>query len=219
MDRDRSGPRARAEQLLQEQRYGEAIEGFSSHLRAEPDDPEALLQLGICHLLNRSEPEFLAIHDRAAQTLGDSSELPGRLSRLWALYRSLVAKVTATALVVGAAGACDRAGPETASVSAEPARTTTPAPSEASAAASGTAATVPEPPVPTPAAPATTPTAAAKSTATAGLAPSTKPTATAGLGPSAKPTSTATVAPAHRYSGGVVPPSTKPAHRYSGGVL
>jgi hypothetical protein len=212
MQGDRSDERARAEQLLQEQRYGEAIEGFSEHLRRAPDDPEALLQLGICHLLNRSEKEFLAIHERASRVLDATPVLPGAVSRLWTLYRSLVAKLTATALAVGAVAACERSGAQSPEVNPEPTQASTVATGVPTAAEAGTltepSATSPTAPEsPPPATPTALPTAPAK------------PSATAAVAPSSKPTESPVVAPAHRYSGGVRPPSTKPAHRYSGGVF
>ena len=209
MDRDRPDERARAEQLLQEQRYPEAIESFSAHLQREPSDPEALLQLGICHLLNREEQQFLAIHEHAARVIATATELPRGVPRLWTLYRSLVAKVTATALAVGASAGCDHAGTPSPEVSAEPTPSSAVAAS-ASAVATSTAAAAP---TAADSPPTVVPTANASPTAAA------KPTATSALVPSAKPTASVPVAPAHRYSGGVMPPTTKPAHRYSGGVF
>jgi hypothetical protein len=209
MDRDRLDERARGEQLLQEQRYPEAIDSFSAHLQRVPSDPEALLQLGICHLLNREEQRFLAIHEQAARVIATAPALPRGVPRLWTLYRSLVAKVTATALAVGASAGCDHSGAPSPEVSAEPTPSSTAA-ATTSAAATATAASAPTA-AETP--PTVVPTAHASSTAAA------SPTATSALAPTVKPTATTPVAPAHRYSGGVMPPTTKPSHRYSGGVF
>ena len=51
-----------AEELLRERRFGEAIEAFHLHLEEEPRDVKALLELGICHLLNGSRQAFHRIY-------------------------------------------------------------------------------------------------------------------------------------------------------------
>ncbi|MBW2523898.1 MAG: tetratricopeptide repeat protein, partial [Deltaproteobacteria bacterium] len=104
----------RAEQLMREHRFAEAIMALDQHLSSEPDDARALLQLGICHLLNRSEGEFAAIYRRAEAMVARLSPPPSDVSRLWALYRSLAAKVSTTALVLSAAASagCDRTAPQ-----------------------------------------------------------------------------------------------------------
>jgi len=204
MSNDPQDLTTQAEALMQEQRFGEAIAAFDAHLARRPSDAKALLQLGICHLLQRSEQVFLDIYHRAGRLLSALDAIPAEVARLWRLYRSLVAKVTATALVTSTVGltACDKteatpdpavapaSSPATTAASTEPTAEPTVEPAESAATApSATAA----------------PTAPATATAAATAAP-----------PSPPPPATTTT-PAHRYSGGVVPKPT-PAHRYSAGV-
>jgi hypothetical protein len=92
---------ASAEELMRARLFGEAIGAFDAHLRDYPDDLRALLKVGICHLLNRSERMFVAIHQRAQALLARLREVPRDIARLWRTYNSLLAKVTATALLVG----------------------------------------------------------------------------------------------------------------------
>ncbi|MBW2453899.1 MAG: tetratricopeptide repeat protein [Deltaproteobacteria bacterium] len=191
---------ARAEALMQEQRFAEAIEAFDTHLERTPADPRALLQLGICHLLDRSEEIFLDIYQRAARLLGALEQVPAELARLWRLYRSLVAKVTATALVTSTVGltACDKTD-------------ALPDPSVAPPSTSSMGATETGEP---------TAEATGEVTATGEPAPSTSATSTATAAATATatpPPPATTTTPAHRYSGGVRPNPT-PAHRYSAGV-
>ena len=91
-----------AEQAMKARRFGEAIAGFEAHLAEWPDDVRALLRLGLCHLLDRSEETFVAIHGRARALIEKLREVPADLARLWAHYQQLLRKVSATALVVGA---------------------------------------------------------------------------------------------------------------------
>lgn len=90
-----------AEELLRERRFGEAIEAFQLHLEEEPRDVKALLELGICHLLNGSRQAFLRVYEEASRFLKGAKELPGDVARLWKQYRGLFKKVTAAALIVG----------------------------------------------------------------------------------------------------------------------
>jgi len=101
---------------MRRQRFPEAIELFEGHLQTQPDDTRALLRLGVCHLLNGSERAFLAIYERARRTLERLRDIPEDLARLWAKYRSLMLKVTASALIVGGVGTlpgCTKTGSET----------------------------------------------------------------------------------------------------------
>ena len=191
---------SRAEQLMKEHRFADAARELSERLGQQPDDPQALLELGICHLLNRSEAEFLRIGARAERIIAALESPPARVSRLWSLYRSLAAQVTTAALTLGAVGAmgCDRTTPP-ADVTAEPTPTVSTAADQ-----------------PATGAPADDP---------SGVGGAAEPTAEpSAQDESAAPTATAAatttqVRPAHRYSGGVRPPPKNPAHRYSGGVL
>jgi hypothetical protein len=87
--------------LMQGRRYDEAIALFEARLRNHPTDLGALLRMGLCHLLNRSEPAFLAIHDRAGAIIRELGAVPRQTEQLWAHYQHLFKLVTATALVVG----------------------------------------------------------------------------------------------------------------------
>jgi len=101
---------AAAARAMRGRRFKEAIDLLESRLADVPGDLEAMLQLGICHLLSRSERAFLKIHDRTRAMVEAAGELPERVARLWAHYRSLVRKVTAAGLVMGSAtlSSCDR---------------------------------------------------------------------------------------------------------------
>jgi hypothetical protein len=90
-----------AESLMKAHRYDEAIAGFELRLADDPNDLAALLRMGLCHLLNRSEAAFLEIHQRAEGIIRQLGEIPERVGRLWSQYQQLVHSVTATALVVG----------------------------------------------------------------------------------------------------------------------
>jgi len=94
---------AAAARAMRGRRFAEAVDLLESHLSDVPDDLEAMLQLGICHLLGRSERAFLRIHDKVSAIVEAAGELAERVARLWAHYRSLVRKVTAAGLVMGAA--------------------------------------------------------------------------------------------------------------------
>ena len=74
-----------AAELMQEQRFADAVEAFDGHLVREPTDPKALLQLGICHLLDRSEQIFLDIYERVARLIGTLEQIPAEVVRLWTL--------------------------------------------------------------------------------------------------------------------------------------
>jgi hypothetical protein len=90
-----------AERLMRAHRYAEAIAVFQSRLADEPRDLGATLRMGLCHLLNRSEPAFLAIHARATALIRELGTVPRQTEELWSHYQHLFKLVTATALVVG----------------------------------------------------------------------------------------------------------------------
>jgi hypothetical protein len=90
-----------AERLMRAHRYAEAIAVFESRLADDPSDLGAMLRMGLCHLLNRSEPAFLAIHDRATAVIHELGAAPRQTEQLWVHYQRLFKLVTATALVVG----------------------------------------------------------------------------------------------------------------------
>lgn len=89
-----------AEQAMRSRRYAEAIVLFDSHLEKSPSDLKPLLQVGICHLLNRSEDVFLHIYRVAAAIVDKTEKLSEDVKRLWKQYGVLVKKVTATAVLV-----------------------------------------------------------------------------------------------------------------------
>ena len=92
---------SRAVALMQAHRYDEAIARFEAHLADHPTDLGALLRMGLCHLLNRSEPAFLAIHVRATALIRELGAVPRQTEELWSHYQHLFKLVTATALLVG----------------------------------------------------------------------------------------------------------------------
>ncbi|MFB3891689.1 MAG: hypothetical protein ACE15C_06670 [Phycisphaerae bacterium] len=94
--------RLAAEDLMRQRRFGDAIEAFRMHLERHGRDLKALLELGICHLLNGSEQAFREIHERAGRMLARARKVPADVARLWEQYGALAAKVAATALVLGA---------------------------------------------------------------------------------------------------------------------
>lgn len=94
-----------ARACLEAHQYGEAIDHFEAYLEKHPDDLKALLQLGICHLLNRSERLFLRTYEQARQLKERMAAVPADVLRTFAHYESLVRKVTATALVLGTVAA------------------------------------------------------------------------------------------------------------------
>ncbi|MBC8871349.1 MAG: biopolymer transporter ExbD [Planctomycetes bacterium] len=91
-----------AEELLARRNFRDAVQQFQVHLKDNPNDLKALLKLGICHLLVGAEKVFRKIHDRAARLIEGLTHVPPDVVRLWKQYRSLFAKVTAAALVIGA---------------------------------------------------------------------------------------------------------------------
>jgi len=127
-----------AEQAMKARRFGEAIAGFEAHLAEWPDDVRALLRLGLCHLLDRSEETFVAIHGRARALIEKLREVPADLARLWAHYQQLTRKVSATALVVGV-----MALPACQSQARAPAKSLPPAAADASAVAATPAKPLP----------------------------------------------------------------------------
>jgi hypothetical protein len=86
---------------MQAHRYDEAIALLELHLRDHPTDLGALLRMGLCHLLNRSEPAFLSIHARATALIRDLGAVPRQTEGLWSHYQHLFKLVTGAALVVG----------------------------------------------------------------------------------------------------------------------
>jgi len=90
-----------AERLMRAHRYADAIRGFESRLADDPSDLGAMLRMGLCHLLDRSEPAFLAIHARATALIRELGAVPRPAEGLWSHYQRLFQLVTATALVVG----------------------------------------------------------------------------------------------------------------------
>jgi hypothetical protein len=94
-------PAVQAEQAMKARMFSQAIELFETHLAVHPDDLAAKMRLGICLLLNRSEQGFIEIYHQVEATVARTKNLGAELARLWAQYRSLFAKVTATALVIG----------------------------------------------------------------------------------------------------------------------
>ena len=102
MEQTKTDLRTRAEALMRRRRFAEAIPLFERHLRDRGRDLPALLKLGICHLLNRSERAFLDIYERARRIVARLKKMPADVARLWAQYGDLVKRVTATALVLGA---------------------------------------------------------------------------------------------------------------------
>lgn len=96
-----------ARQAMQERRYPAAIASYDEHLEQHPEDLRSLMEVGICHLLNGSEQAFLYIHRSMAAAIARKGPLHGKDGELWEYYLSLVAKVTATALVIGTASGCE----------------------------------------------------------------------------------------------------------------
>lgn len=123
---------------MKARRFGEAIAAFEAHLAEWPDDVRALLRLGLCHLLDRSEETFVAIHGRARALIEGLREVPADLARLWAHYQQLTRKVSATALVVGV-----MALPACQSQARAPAKSLPPAAADASAVAATPAKPLP----------------------------------------------------------------------------
>ncbi|MBT3218042.1 MAG: hypothetical protein HN348_03045 [Proteobacteria bacterium] len=95
-----------ATRRMRQHKYSEAIELFEAHLSTWPDDLVALMQLGICHLLNRSEQVFVAIHTQVSRKLDILDDLPAEVASLWGTYNRLMRNVGASALVIGATAGC-----------------------------------------------------------------------------------------------------------------
>jgi len=92
---------ALAEERMRQRRFSAAISLFEQHLETSPGDLTALLRLGICHLLNRSEDVFRAIYDRAEKLIQQMKSVPEDVGHLWEQYRALFLKVSATPLILG----------------------------------------------------------------------------------------------------------------------
>jgi len=182
--------RTKAEALMKQRRLGEAIEALRRHLADEPGDLRALLELGICHLLNGSEEWFLAIRERARRALAAAGRTPAGVARLWRQYEALFRKVTATAVVLGAmtAAGCESASQQSPAGGGQGANAMTrPAPETRPAGQVG-----------------------APATATRPSAPETRPTYSghrysAGVRPTLRPRPWS----GHKYSGGVYLPPTE----------
>ena len=102
MKNTRSSLLVLAERQMQERRLEDAIRSFRLYLRGNPNDLRALLQVGICHLLNRSEGEFLKVHQKVRTVAARIRRLPDAIARMWDVYGSLAAKVVAATVVIGA---------------------------------------------------------------------------------------------------------------------
>jgi len=98
----------RADRLMQDHRFAEAIASYEERLETAPGDLAALLKLGICHLFNRSEWEFLRIFRAGQEQMMATGEPSAEVRPLWERYQSLAGRVLAGALVVGglAVGGC-----------------------------------------------------------------------------------------------------------------
>ncbi len=90
-----------ADRAMQSRRFGEAIALYEQRLTVVPTDLAALLKLGICHLLNRSERRFLEIHAQAQSLRAALPSVPAEVNALWRKYEGLAVKVTAGAMVIG----------------------------------------------------------------------------------------------------------------------
>ncbi len=220
---NREPPITEAETLMKQRRIPEAIVLLEERVNTRPDDPRALLTLGVCHLLNGSERAFLTIYDRARLLLERLRDIPDDLARLWQKYRNLVVKVTASALIVGTAGlaGCTKSGSEQKAGEIPPAVQKTKPSDAAAQPASQISDAAPAP---------------ADAAEPANVPPPPPPDAAAKPKPTTKPRPPASM---HKYSGGVYlkpdlpkqppassepdkkpEPDVKPGsmHRYSGGV-
>lgn len=88
--------------------YPTAISLFEAQRAQSPDDLNALLHLGICHLLNHSVSMFLTLYEDAKKLKNRLQHIPDHVVKVFSQYAGLVRKVTATALVVStvAGAAC-----------------------------------------------------------------------------------------------------------------
>ncbi len=82
--------------------FDEAIRAFEAHLLEQPEDVQALLELGICHLLGRSKTTFVVIHGVARRLLERRDQLSEELDRTWRTYRELFVAATASSLLLAA---------------------------------------------------------------------------------------------------------------------
>lgn len=92
---------ARADRLMKERLFSEAIVLYENHLASAPTDLASLLKMGICHLLNRSEKRFLKIYLQGKERMASLSDVPGGTAALWRKYEDLAVKVTGGALLIG----------------------------------------------------------------------------------------------------------------------
>lgn len=99
--KDASSIVARADRFMKKRLFAEAIALYEERVAAVPTDLAALLKLGICHLLNRSEKRFLRIHLQAKERMASLSEVPSGTAALWRKYEDLAFKVAGGALVLG----------------------------------------------------------------------------------------------------------------------
>lgn len=90
---------------MKDGRYTAAIPLFEQQMARQPDDLKSLLQLGFCHLLNRSEKLFLRIYKEATTLKHSLGSISDDVRRMFTRYEGWVKKVTATALVLGSMGA------------------------------------------------------------------------------------------------------------------
>lgn len=90
-----------AEERMRLRRFSDAIPLFEQYLEASPGDLKALLRLGICHLLDRSEEVFRSIYHRAEELIQQMKSIPEDIGHLWQQYRALFLKISATPLILG----------------------------------------------------------------------------------------------------------------------
>src|ERR1035437_203696 len=86
--------REQAEQRMRQRDFAAAIELFDRHLAKERQDLRAMLEMGICHLLNGAEEPFRQIHRQASVLLSQARDLPADVARLWEQYNGLFRKVS-----------------------------------------------------------------------------------------------------------------------------
>lgn len=91
----------RAEKLMKQRDFSGAVNVLSAIMEDEPENIKVMLKLGICHLLNRSEENFLLIYEKAERIISSMKEIPENITHLWTQYKGLIAKVTAASLVIG----------------------------------------------------------------------------------------------------------------------
>jgi hypothetical protein len=106
-------PVERALNAMENARYDEAISLFQAQLIKRQDDLKSLLQLGFCHLLNRSEKMFLSVYKQARALKHRLGEIADDVRRLFLSYENWVKKLTATTIILASVhlSSCDEPGP------------------------------------------------------------------------------------------------------------